>query len=838
MLGAQVLALDIDLDQSSYRVGEQINFYTCENISFSCLDNFTKKDVQDGCAFYGIETRDFTCSDPAIIGEDSVKDIVLDDFEGDLEQYLPRPLSTPLHVARQVYAKSLLGENYDEYLLELRDVRREREKCFGVSSCDLELTTGVLRYLSLAGVNRSNRVYHDGLLWLESRQNKDFYEDWFFSIRSSDGAECELASGDSVLETYTINGSSQSFTKDYSATRINSTCDKRHCLTVYDYFGERIYDTCASTNSSNSFQVESGCWYDKDRLSCSNYNTARALTLNHLEDENYNLGTDWADRNIARVPIEGEAILNSRDLLGNIFFYEATGIDRLKTWIWYSQNNDGSFAETDSVYTTLEAARVFENFADEEWVQDAYDFLIDYRGQNKWSGLREEVLGYYLFNSVEPPITSRDLIYSSSTGQFDFEFQSDAGFNTQVFLSDELDNITDLEYSAQGNFLRGNVTLTTNDDGIYTGHLTVINSEIERNVPVVFENMPSFDLSFEDEYYFEDLGGSIDAKISKSDSQLSCNITFNDYFQDRQVNITRQERLRFDYSVPWESELEVNYQYVCTNELTTLSDSGFFRVWTYTSPPFSVSIQEDMITTEPGEIIIENNWDHDLMLKLSLESEVDDYAVEELIELPQSSRAYTYITRVAPSDLGLAESNAVKISARGFDAVEEFEILLNENVHEPKETVIEDMADWTVFVYGFLFFIAAGVILFLFYLFAKKSNIKIDPQDEKSKGEQLPSQQANDSRRRERSLAESLIAVDKAMGADDSQIRKDVSSQGYADEEIDAMLKELESMETSPSSQEDGKKDKAEDDGEKAKAEDSKSDDKVNEADKEKKESK
>lgn len=783
-------AADITTYQETFFVEDQVFFEVCnyESLDMTCLDSNdldTFRLSQD-CDAFAFEAKDLTCPDPVITADDQTSNLRLLDFTTSLTNSVNFTTNQDLSIAQKLYGNHLLGntEKVEEYTRLLRDSRIEDEKCWGNSKCDISLTSNILKMLSDSDFNRSSRIYHDAMLWLESRQNPQTMEETRFIINTSSSAECfvDFESGPSITFD---NQSSELIIEDYDTdTEVEFRCDRSYCVDVTDRFDEELYSSCASSNRTRTFYLDRGCW-GKTRDSCDRLVTATSLSLNHLRDSNFDDGEDWVLRNKEPVPIDAERVPSSKEVLSNLYFYQATGFEEIKTWLWYTQNNEGSFSRDDKKGTTLEALYVFQEDNEEEWIQDASEWALDQRSLDGWNDVLFDSRSLQVFGPSRSPLSNNPLTITVDGTSTSFELTSDEEFEANVETTN-----SNVEASIEnfGDRAEVSLNLLTDEDGLYSGDLIITTNPYEKIIPFSINNLPTIEFSFDNNYYFEEGIGTIQSSISKSDSVFDCDITFTEALQDKQVNIDNQNNLIFDYEVEEAGTYEVSMRYSCDTDLDhEVSGENFFTVRVYPFPPVEVGRNFETMDEEPGEFIIRNNLPEDVNVDLSFSSNVDDYTIESPIFLEEGQEASVYTYKTRPSELELLDSNNLIVRTVGYEERVPFEVQLNELTHEAVPTEYRDISTFPWVLTILLIAIISIILLVIYYVSQKPA-----PKTEEAKPTDLET--TKEVKDDDKALGETLAAVEQASGADKEQISEDLKEEGYKDSDIEDILKDLEEL--------------------------------------------
>ncbi|MFT4311419.1 MAG: hypothetical protein ACMXX7_02225 [Candidatus Woesearchaeota archaeon] len=789
LIVAQVEAIEIK--QTTFQAGEQVYFTSCQAPTLSCGE--LRSAPWEECKIYTFNTNDLTCNNPVISTETTQMTLFIANYEQNLNKFSQRRETSSLNIARQIYIKNLLGETQEiEDLIEiLKQNRIERYKCWSrTNTCDLEKTIDILKYLTDAGINRTNRIYQDAMLWVESRQNKKENENFEFYFQSNSETTCTLKRGETTLNTIQVNKTTEYIIRDYEAGQeLTASCQDNYCFRVRDQFGETIQNQCREGEENVRFSIEAGCFGAHTRVSCSPLITGKALSIKHLRQENLNKGKDWIEDNIRAAPIAAQRFLDNNEALANIYMYKATKNEDIRTWIWYSQNNDGSFGRQNKEFTTLEAIRIFEQNQEYEWMQDAINYIERTRPIQGYNEASEESRFFEIFSPERMPIIITPPILEGVNDPVQFKLESSTQFELEVENPPEL--LVDINH--EGNIATGTAEIIRTEDRRYTGYITFIEEGYEKKVPYSIVKMPTLELDFEQEYYLTQRTGSINVPIIKSNSALNCKITADSTINPLQTTLTNQRSIRLDYEAEIGNRL-VQIIYECETEFGVIEQDYFVTIRHYETSPFTVIKQFNTITDEPGRVIVRNNIPEDITVEFEMQRAVNDYEIESPITIPRGQEANVYIYKTESTPLNVVEPNTLITKGLGYETETEFEIFLDGIEQEIPITTFRDQRLVSlpliiIFILGTL--AIASVILY--YNYSKR---KEEEEKEKKVEKELEKIKPKKEEKSNKELGEVLVAIDKMMGDDDEKVTEDLKQKGFEMDEIKEMLKELEEIQS------------------------------------------
>lgn len=782
-------AFSLDIDSYIYDLGEQIFFVSCaDTVNVSCLDSgLVSHEWQDGCHIYAFDSANLSCVQPVVMvdGGKANHSLLIKNYHDALSSTLNSTnASDPETLAIKAYANYLFGD-YDEVdnLLEsLKGNRDPQEKCWPQGNCDIETTIDVLLYLARADVNRSKRIYDDALHWIESKQHKEDNEDWVVEVTADPDTDCDILQDTTSLASFIMDGNeSKDYKFDYSADQdLNTSCDDEFCVYIYDEFGYLLFDQCGDDNHTVNFNMKGSCWFRNDNLTiCDARVTSKAVLINQLDKDTFSDGKAWLNNHLYRTRIVGKNARSSSNILTNIYAYNATKSADSEDWLLFSQNNDGSFGDSDSHFTTLEAIRVFKEKINIEWISDAVDWINSERPGMGWDDLELDTIQYELFQNPALVITSDPLMIVTDSSA-DFRLSPQSLSNVTVNLSSSLNGIVSLNFSSDLN--KGKVRVLNPKDGFYYGFVNAFTGSYLKKIPVIVKKLPSFSLDVRDSYFVFDESGQISVPVKKSDSDLSCFFGFDRFFSNVSIDVGSVGELVFDYTIPdKEVTSDVMVSYDCKSKLGPLSGDRFFVIRKFPGPPYKYELDPVEIDEDPGVLWIRNLLDEEIVVSLSLEKQTDLYPLPEVLTLQPGEEAKVYVYQSVPSDKNFTDQNTVIIDSLGYKVDIPFSIYLDDTPHEVDQAV--EISAGSVLVPLGVGSVGLAILVCLSYMLFNRDK----SASGKVKASKVDSHTASDS------MAEVLAAVDKRVGESDQQISAELETDGYKKDQIQKIFEKLNS---------------------------------------------
>jgi hypothetical protein len=351
----------------------------------------------------------------------------------------------------------------------------------------------------------------------------------------------------------------------------------------------------------------------------------------------------------------------------------------------------------------------------------------------------------------------------------------------------------DVELDIQENQATGQIILKSPIDKIYTGEITFNQGDYQKNVPYRIVKTPNLDMNFEENYYVVEPRSVLSFPISKSDSELVCDFTFDRIFEPREdVSVTNQRSLVFRYNIEPGNYL-VQAIYECESELGTLQGDYYFNIMHYPVLPFDIIKDFSIIDEEPGRVIIRNNIPEEITVDLRFETPVNDYNIDSPLTIPARQEAHTFIYQEVSSPLNIDEPNTLIGTSLGYEQRMDFEIRLDDNFHQQPATTFTDIQyiDTPILI---IILIGMSAIIGVIVLYIVQNKKEKEKQERKSQSEEKKAVAKKEPEKNNKELGEVLVAVDKMMGEKDEEIESELKEQGYEIDEIKKMLKELEEV--------------------------------------------
>lgn len=623
----------LSIDETTIYTNEPLTYSSCDEkaVVTNCGTTKTAR-LSQSCTLYSADN--FSCSVPKIQRENkTLQEIRVLDFTSSLENALllttPR---TPEELAYELHARAALNNSVDEKLLEqLKLLRDEKLKCWPKKDCSLETTANILYHLSQANVSTERRVYNDALLWIESRQTPTSANDWVVEFEANEGVECSVVSDDVTIQTATIPESDDvDITFDYKVGELlNFTCSNDYCITLRNEFGDVYYDSCQEDIGESLFYgMDGGCFYEYSPKSCSTSLTAQILGLPELDPVVATDARNWIKKDLERITVGGKRLLTTNELEANAYAYSSFADEKLKSWILFSQNNNGSFGDgtldkktklTLLIIQSLNESMRYEH----EWLDDALSWI-----ENNYDArdLSVQTLAMLqTLQSQEQGTSFSDSLLRSDTELITTRIQSKVALNFSLMDPNDIVTLSvNTSNETYGLTLSKPTTL-----GTFRGKVKVFSPLREYDLEYVFENEPFITL-VSDAISVYGNSGYVDVPLIKSDDAFACKLSFDDVFSTVEKEFSTQDSVQLYYETEAFSQKNITATYDCLVGSYNFSTTSFLSVRTVPHNPFTV---EQVSNSDKGlAVAVQNNMPSPIEVQVRSENKYFspvNYTLEE-----------------------------------------------------------------------------------------------------------------------------------------------------------------------------------------------------------------
>lgn len=777
--------------------GEPFSAVHCKNITQTCstITKETTVDWNQSCSLTVYNTEGTTCQQTTVKGAYRQQIVDIHNYKALLEENIENQAqsSDALSIAHRLRAKEALNRSTAEERRTLQQIRNNDYKCWPRDQCELSTTIQILEQLSEAGYDRDDRIYDDGLTWVEAQQNSFQNEEWQLEIRpdfgqsdvcpegSKGNAEdgCYVGTGDNrnSVETVKANevatctaslGGDQIYeesndsgpfrtTFTYNANEVlNVSCNYDYSVRVTDYFGDTQYVTTQDSTDTAQYLLPGGCWpADDNNRICSIDSTARALNLNELSASNRDAGTDWVDANVQRSRITGQRLENQETTLTHIYLYEATQNQELLDWLLYRQNNDGSFGTSNQLITTLEALNVINERP--QWMNDARSWASN----QEPSRLRESTFLYERFRP-DTPISTFSPSYIA-TGRESVSADVEPGLDrANISIDPSIQGDISADYADTFN-----VDVATSQTGYHSGYVTLDAASTDYEIPVRASIQPDIDISYDRQYYHQRRSGTIRPTVTKSNDQMNCTITHSAFYDFVDQDLADNTQIVVPYSDVQQGTQSVQSVATCETEHGVITDENSFQATYYPTPPFTTSLTDTNITGVET-LTVTNQIPENITVNLGFEQDNLYYRVPGQVTIPPGHHADIPLYQDTSVQQPQADQNTLNLQTLGYEDQATLTYQLNNQTYSrsPRYTV-EEPTSYAAWLAGGLLLISLGGAAFLLY------RAQRDEEDEESGDDE------------ELVLAEVDAYLNQELGESLEETEEELREQGFDEETID-----------------------------------------------------
>ena len=733
----------------------------CGDVDVSCGSVIDQAEVSLSCSMYAINASG--CQSITISDSDTQKSFKVLDFTTPLLSTTSK--NEAVAKAQHIYALSTLNTSFQNQLVWLKENRNEDLKCWPQENCLLSTTTEVMMWLSRAGLNRTSRVYDDGLKYTEALQNKFSNEDWEIDIRTDENTRCDIRIEDNEIFDGDVEDGSASFDIEYQANRaLNVTCEQDFTIIVTDSFGNVKQFDRQEGNDNSYYLFPGGCWpRDNTERICSVETTAKALDLMYLDEEVFDDGEEWVEDQIRRGFITGERLEDEEDVIAHARLHAATGNEDIRDWLLFHQRNDGSFQDEDKFLATLEVLRSVTE--DSEWIDDAEDWLNTNRPPE---GFGNNALNSLSYNyQKEETIRTTPSILTSSEPSLDFTVYSDEANAKVEGLSHEL--TLSQTYPREGTLTFQNITT-----GWQRGNLTLSLPGLERKVQIIVTEEANIGLDIADTVYTEEPQGFISASIT-TPKNTTCMLSSTSLFENRTVSSDGQISLSYDLKRGTHND---TVSLECPTALGNRTVTEAISITHYPYPPFSTKLSDSQVESVET-LTVKNNLPKEIGAGLSFDSTSPFYSLPSSLSIPEGAEAEVKLYQLVESPQNITENNTITVNALGYSVERDISFLLDTTVETVGEDVeVRSSSEWP----WLAILILLGIVVTGFggYLYMQQEGDEATEED---------TEQAEDALKTV--VGEIELALDMQEGKTDA---KDLREQGYSEndiEDIESMLRKI-----------------------------------------------
>lgn len=586
---------------------------------------------------------------------------------------------SPSDTAIAIWILSKFNDKYsdeiDSALTWLKTNRDNIYKCWPQGSCSTEETAKTMAYLSLAGYNDSKRIYYDGLVWLENKQNYIEDSDWYLELNSREENTCNITI-DGSTTTYTGLNDSVDLQVDFTAEYglpINISCN--HSITTYIKDQTNLTVFYPKHSDQVYYKFPGGpCWSNDDWDGCDLTTTIYAV-MSDIDSERLTDTKEFLTDSIVDDYYIGSYIPTSPLYVSNSFYY--TYIDQVSEFSKYfifEQNNDGSYGgdtltNKDISYNTMAIVQALEltnNSYAQQTISDARTWLKNKLPLGGFEDLKVDSLIYLLFKNKQTDylLSNQNILtFDKDTEKIILSNPSEINFtNLNITVEGNLDGV--LTFSNLNNiseFEDIDLTITKNsiNAGTYSGFIVVSGNSSNGltnvsksliKIPVIINEKPYLNISASKEVRFLGSSSILPFTVYKSNGNFNCKLNFDNSeisgsdfnigvgvkSVSAKINLVNDERATKEYSG----------NYVCN--FKDNSFTGNFTTKFDIYPSKILSFDKDLIKiSNRGNnpvLGITNLINDNLDLKLSFKGAGDAYLTLSNYSLSLKPNGYAEIT--------------------------------------------------------------------------------------------------------------------------------------------------------------------------------------------------
>jgi len=367
---------------------EDLIFYTCieeNNVPVKstviCMDDNSFKDIEvvrwldeENCFMgtYNLDSKD--CS-KMIIQSEYVKDeelvtiqkeVKVNRFSSILDlvsrnQYSDGGWKNSIETAAGIWVLSNFWEIYDDEMslgIEWLKLARNNDfKCWPNEDCSVRSTAKIMAYLSMAGLNDSYRVMHDGLIFLEQQQNFYLENDlWELRIKPFDSGNtsCLISYEENLYNenNFTLFEETLS-TFEFSPVpneELIVICDQNFAanLTTEDEEIVFIYE-----GDNLSYDTPNNCWSNDHKWGGCDITTTLLALMSNISEKNKELALEYLKTELI-IERSGEMYVGkAKNITDSAIYDYVVDNQNITSWMRYKQNNVGSWGNNSDLINIM-----------------------------------------------------------------------------------------------------------------------------------------------------------------------------------------------------------------------------------------------------------------------------------------------------------------------------------------------------------------------------------------------------------------------------------------------------------------------------------------------------
>ncbi len=263
------------------------------------------------------------------------------------------------------------------YLLYSRD---ENGKCWPRNDCSAQITAKVLAYLRLAGYDNSSRLLFDGERYLDSFQNYLKTNNLIISIKATEDEECNYTYYHDSKPTNKIFTLKKDEVKEFKVKPspfdvIKLDCDDDVKLRVLDEDRNELY---YDRDDEIYYEIPLGCIYSTRAWDSCDVPATLYYAFLDTDKKRNSQAIEFLKRSLIKGRIAGKYIGSNNPVIDTSLYQILVPeeYDTL-TYLKLAQNNDGSYLNNSYYATSFVAYALSPIKSAQDYVMDAYAYLID-----------------------------------------------------------------------------------------------------------------------------------------------------------------------------------------------------------------------------------------------------------------------------------------------------------------------------------------------------------------------------------------------------------------------------------------------------------------------------
>ncbi len=690
--------------------------------------------------------------------------------------------------------------------------RNNEEKCWPNKDCSVATTAKILAYLTLADVNISRRIMHDGVTFLENNQNF-YYDDetWNITVSpfESGNTSCIISYENSILNNESFALQENSLVRYEIDPEPNAmlyvVCDQniRANLTSADSEQVFVYE-----GDNMSYTMPDNCWSNDHKWGECSLSATLFAAMTNISEAHRELALGYLAGQLRRERSGQMYIGPEKNVTLAAVYAYITGNRNVTAWLRYRQNNDGSWGEgnaSDLVEPTgfgilglLESgfSRTDEPVEDaEEWINQqelrfSYNLTTDYVA---WNDTEKNALAFIVLkNNARPAVKSNPMVVYVDQEKVEVEIYNPTTFelaDVKLEFSDNLDDMLEIEQENRigaYSYIRQSITKKKREQGNVYGYLYVRNNNEEiGKIPVMITNFPQIEISAaKDKLLVFGKSAKAAFSVQKTGHAFKCSLEWDDSgLTSRTDYEVTGDKLEIDLVFREAMREEKTYtgKFTCTSGGYTFINEAPIYISRYESFPFSVRPETLTINSSgrSGWFVVENNLDETLEVEAGfLKSEPHfELSRQELSLDPNAVANITIYNNVAPNK-NLTGTNVIEVSALG----QERQVSLRVFITALPEKRANPLVIWIVLgvlamvlgVGGYYAYTYRSVIMNFFRKGSKVDQVRMRIKRLEQKEKETAIQ--------------NMVNILRILRKDDAQIRARLREEEFSDEEIDAAL--------------------------------------------------